>query len=180
MRFIVFVSLLMGLPAFACEQFRWFPVDHGPVDYVQGGVVNVASGFEGAACLDSSATEMRDELSLLLWNALDRDYILKVGDSVGTVFERLVPTGTMHEMVSVPVHNTGVGSYRVTMTLTHPTEEAFLIASISDIPEERQQIMEVAAYKVADGPIPGFALVQMDSYDDMPVERPSDPVLEVR
>ncbi len=179
MRFIVFVSLLMGLPTFACEQFRWSPFGHGPEDDIQSGVVRVASGFEGAACFDSSATEMRDELALALWNALDSDYVLKVDDGVGTVFERLVPIGTRGEMVYVPVHNTGVGSYRVTMTLTHPTEEAFLTAQVIDFPEYGQQIMDVKAYKAADagslGPFQERVL-----YEDMPLERPSDPVLEVR
>ncbi len=179
MRFIVFVSLLMGLPAFACEQFRWSPLGHGPEDDVQFGAVTVASGFEGAACFDSSATEMRDELVLALWNVLDSDYILKVDDSVGTVFERLVPTGTRKEMVSVPVHNTGVGSYRVTMTLTHPTEAAILAVQVSDPPEYGMQIMDVTAYKLADagrlGPLQERVL-----YEDMPLERPSDPMLEVR
>lgn len=137
MRSVGLTALLLSLPTFACEQFRWFELGPGTEDDIQSGVVSVADGFEGIVCFDSANTEMGENLLLQIWNALDSDYFLKVDDGVGTVFERLVPTGTNHELVVVPVRNTGgLGSYRVTMTLTHPTDQAFLTAQVIEDPGE--------------------------------------------
>lgn len=62
--------------------------------------------------------------------------------------ERLIYSGTVGETVAVRLRNSGYESYRVTLTVTHPTEQAYLTAQIAET--SAQQIMTVSAYKAAD------------------------------
>ncbi len=170
MRNLMLASLmLVGSSALACEQFRWFEGQPGQEDDAQSGIVHVPDGYHGTSCFESSPAQMRHGLSLILHNSLDADYVLNIDDGTGTVFERLIPAGTMGEPAVARLHNAGnVASYRVTMTLTHPTEEAFLTAQISET--EIAQIMHVTAEKVADSMRPSPKM-DVQVYQEMPLHR---------
>ena len=132
MRFVNCVSLLLlGVPTFACEQFRWFEMPGGPEKYAQWGTLQVPDEFEGVVCLRSDFLPMPERLALSLSNTLDSDYMLRVEDRVGTIFERLVLAGTGRYDVTVPVKGTGLGNFRVIMNVISPTQQAFLGAWIS-------------------------------------------------
>lgn len=178
MRSVGLIALLLGLPAFACEQFRWFAAPP-PQDYVQSSMVEVSDGFEGAVCLTSDARPMPDKLALNLLNALDSAYVLRVEDRVGTVLEQLVPADTRRaEKMLVPVNDTGIGDYRLTLTVTHPTERAFISATINEHTEGSHtvQFMDVRAYKIADAGRAG-PFTKGVYYHEAPLQRPSTPGL---
>lgn len=88
---------------------------------------------------------MRENLILRTSNELDSDYVLTVDDGTGTVFERLLPAGTTLENETVRLFNPGPGIYRVTMTVTDPTEQAYLTAQVADL-TDAAQVMDVTAY----------------------------------
>ena len=163
--------LLTGSWALACEEFRWHEIGPDPMDDVQSAMQVVPGGFEGDACFTSSPAPMRHGLSLSLDNALDSDYLVTVDDGTGTVFERIVYSGTVDETDAVPLSNAGYGSYRVTITVTHPTEEAYLTAQV--VETRAAQTMTVSAYKVADAMKPDPTMPSR-RYDDLPVQRSPD------
>lgn len=163
------IFLLIAPTTLACEQFRWFEGGPGPEDDVNGGMVLVPDGFEGASCFDSGPANMRENLVLRVSNQLDSDYMLTVNDGTGTVFERLVIAGTASEQEIVPLYTSGLGVYRVTMTVTEATASAYLTAQVVDYRDDAQR-MDVMAYKHATAWKPP-AHVAEQRYEDRPFER---------